>query len=81
VPKLKRLGGAQVVAIVRRHGFRVVKTRGSHVKLKREMASAPAQTLTIPLHAELATGTLLAIYRQCCRYIAEEQLHADFYSE
>jgi predicted RNA binding protein YcfA (HicA-like mRNA interferase family) len=80
VPRLRRLGGRDIVAILKRRGFKVVGTRGSHVKLRRTVGALPPQTLTIPLHNELATGTLLAIYRQCCRYIAEEDLRSDFYA-
>jgi predicted RNA binding protein YcfA (HicA-like mRNA interferase family) len=34
-PKLKRLSGAEVVAILRTFGFEVHSQRGSHVKLRR----------------------------------------------
>jgi predicted RNA binding protein YcfA (HicA-like mRNA interferase family) len=80
VPKLRPLGGADVVKLLSRHGFSVTATRGSHAKLKRT-AGGVSQTLTIPLHKELATGTLFAIYRQCCRYVPEESLRGDFYTE
>lgn len=66
---------------MKRQGFTVANTRGSHVKLQRTLKPGVRETLTIPLHAELATGTLLAIYRQCCRYVAETKLRPHFYTE
>jgi len=34
---------------------------------------------TIPLHAELDSGTLRAIVRQAGRYISEHELHQHFF--
>jgi hypothetical protein len=39
------------------------------------------QTLTIPNHRELDTGTLKAIYRQALRYVGDEELRPHFYSD
>jgi predicted RNA binding protein YcfA (HicA-like mRNA interferase family) len=62
-------------------GFHVVSTRGSHAKLRRVMASGDRQILTVPLHKSLSTGTLLAIFRQACRYIPESDLKPWFFTE
>jgi predicted RNA binding protein YcfA (HicA-like mRNA interferase family) len=78
MPKLRRLSGADVVAIVRGFGFEAVSQRGSHIKLKRAAASG-SQTLTVPAHAELDTGTLRAILRQAARFVPERDLHPHFY--
>jgi predicted RNA binding protein YcfA (HicA-like mRNA interferase family) len=78
VPRLKRLAGRDVVTILRSFEFREVATRGSHVKLRRTV-DAVHQALTIPLHRELATGTLLAIYRQSIRDVSELELRRHFY--
>ena len=78
--RLKQLSGRDVAAIFVRLGFQVVATRGSHCKLRRSLPSGERQTLTIPLHASLATGTLHAIYRQACRFIAAKDLQPHFYS-
>src|SRR5262249_41257411 len=78
--RLKTLSGRDVAAIFVRLGFQVVTTRGSHCKLRRTLRSGERQTLTIPLHASLATGTLHAIYRQASRFIAAGDLEAHFYS-
>jgi hypothetical protein len=36
--------------------------------------------LTIPLHAELDSGTLRAIFRQASRFISESELRPHFYT-
>ena len=77
---LKRLSGDDVVRILESGGFAVQSQKGSHVKLRRITAGA-AQTLTIPRHRELDTGTLRAIVRQAARFFPEEWLRSRFYSE
>ena len=62
-------------------GFEVVNTRGSHAKLRRIVADGTRQTLTLPLHDELAPGTLHVIYRQALRFVPASELHAHFFSE
>ncbi len=81
MPKLKRPSGDEVVAIFARFGFTMHVQRGSHVKLRRTGPTGTAQTLTIPKHRELDTGTLRAIIRQATRFIPEDQLWPHFYSE
>jgi hypothetical protein len=49
------------------------------VKLAREVEGS-RQVLTVPLHAELDSGTLRAIFRQASRFIAEQDLRSHFYS-
>jgi predicted RNA binding protein YcfA (HicA-like mRNA interferase family) len=61
-------------------GFEVVATRVSHAKLRRETEDGAAQILTVPLHKQLAPGTLRAIYRQACRFIPEAELRPRFFS-
>ncbi|MDC4203780.1 MAG: type II toxin-antitoxin system HicA family toxin [Candidatus Manganitrophus sp.] len=79
MPKLKRLSGDEVVAIFAHFGFAIHAQRGSHVKLRRTGPSG-RQSLTVPKHRELDSGTLRAIIRQASRFIPEEQLHPHFYS-
>ena len=78
--RLKQLSGRDVVAVLVRFGFDVVGTRGSHCKMRRTLPAGERQTLTIPLHASLAPGTLHAIYRQACRFVPEADLQPHFYS-
>lgn len=81
MPKLKRLSGSEVIKIFASLGFEQVAQRGSHVKLRRVLPDGTRQTLTIPVHDELDTGTSRAIYRQALRYIPENELQPHFYSE
>ena len=60
-------------------GFEVVSTRGSHAKLRREVPAQGVQILTVPLHKELAPGTLRAIYRQASRFVPSEELRPYFF--
>ena len=79
MPKLRRLAGRNVLTILYDFGFLQVSQRGSHVKLVREVAGT-RQVLTIPLHTELDSGTLRAIFRQVSRFISEEELRPHFYT-
>jgi predicted RNA binding protein YcfA (HicA-like mRNA interferase family) len=79
-PKLKRLSGSDIIRILELFGFSVVTQRGSHVKLRRVGNAGEKQTITIPLHSEIDTGTVKAIFRQASRYIPEDQLRRHFYT-
>jgi predicted RNA binding protein YcfA (HicA-like mRNA interferase family) len=57
--KLPVLSGADVVKILVREGFVHIRTKGSHAILRKENRVIP-----VPLHPELAKGTLLSIIRQ-----------------
>jgi predicted RNA binding protein YcfA (HicA-like mRNA interferase family) len=81
MPKLKRLSGGEVIKIFASFGFEVIARRGSHVKLRRVVPDGTKQTLTIPAHREIDTGTLKAIHRQALRYISDHELFPHFYSE
>ncbi|MGO9621463.1 MAG: type II toxin-antitoxin system HicA family toxin [Desulfobaccales bacterium] len=52
---------------LRKTGFKSVRQKGSHVSMQK----GPNKTV-IPLHNELARGTLLAILKQCG--LSKEQL-------
>lgn len=81
MPRLRRLGAREVLKILGERGFEVTRIRGSHAKLVRVLPSGERRVLTVPLHPELAPGTLQAIYRQASRFIAERDLRARFYSD
>lgn len=80
-PRLKRLSGRDVVRVLGTFGFEVVNTRGSHAKLRRIAPDGTRQTLTLPLHDELASGTLHAIYRQALRFIPTRDLQRHFFND
>jgi predicted RNA binding protein YcfA (HicA-like mRNA interferase family) len=60
VGKLPLLSGAELVSFLKKEGFTVVRQKGSHVSLRKGSFRT-----VIPLHGELAKGTLLAILKQC----------------
>ncbi len=80
MPRLRRLSGREVAAILRKFGFEPQQQRGSHLKLKR-MGPSGKQVLTVPMHAELDTGTLRAVVRQASQFIPESDLYPHVYSE
>ncbi len=80
MPKLRRLSGSELVAILDQFGFSIVAQRGSHAKLRRVLSDGTRQTLTVPIHGEIDVGTLGAIFRQASRYIPADQLRPQFYS-
>ena len=74
MPDLPRLSGAETIRILERLGFRKARQRGSHVVLRKEI-TAGSIGCVVPLHPELATGTLRGILRQA-RLSADEFLAA-----
>jgi len=58
-PRPRVLSGPDVVRALGAFGFKVVATRGSHAKLRRVRPDG-ADTITVPLHRELAPGTARA---------------------
>ena len=78
-PRLRRLSARELCQALGRFGFEVVAVRGSHAKLRRTTTDGHRQTLTIPLHRELASGALRAIFRQACRFVPEEELRRLFF--
>ena len=81
MPRLKRLGAREIVRILGRSGFEVLSTRGSHVKLARIRSTGRREILIVPMHRQLTTGTVHAIYRQASRFIPEEELRPGFFSD
>lgn len=81
MPKLRTLSGQELLQIFSTFGFQRIAQRGSHVKLRRILATGIQQTLTIVLHNELDKGSLRAIYRQPLRFVGEAELRAHFFTE
>ena len=57
--RLPVVSGAATVGALRKAGFDQVSQRGSHVKLR-----SGERTVIVPLHRELAPGTLRSVLRQ-----------------
>lgn len=62
-PKLPRVSADEVIRALERLGFVQIRQRGSHVTLKKK-TSAGDIGCVVPLHRELAIGTLRSILRQ-----------------
>lgn len=60
MPKLPVLSGAALIKTLKKAGFEEVRQRGSHVTLRKG-----EYRTVVPLHDELAPGTLLGIMKQC----------------
>jgi predicted RNA binding protein YcfA (HicA-like mRNA interferase family) len=80
MPKLRQLSGRELISIFNQFGFIVEARRGSHVKLRR-LREGARQTLTIPAHSRIDTGTLRAILRQAVAYIPEADLYPHFHTD
>jgi len=63
MPKLRRVSGKEAVRALERLGFERVRQRGSHVVLKKQTPEG-AVGCVVPLHRELAIGTIKGILRQ-----------------
>jgi predicted RNA binding protein YcfA (HicA-like mRNA interferase family) len=63
VPELPQVSGAEAIRALERLGFQRLRQRGSHVTLKRQTPEG-AIGCVVPLHRELAVGTLRGMLRQ-----------------
>lgn len=61
--KLPVLSGLEVVKALSKIGFEHVRTRGSHAIMNKQTEFGKI-TVPVPLHHELAKGTLKSILRQ-----------------
>ncbi|AEJ41802.1 YcfA family protein [Sulfobacillus acidophilus TPY] len=59
-PRLPILSGHEVVTALKRAQFIPISQRGSHLKLRHP----DGRTVIVPMHHELALGTLSSILRQ-----------------
>lgn len=61
-PKLPVVSGDDLIRVLQKLGYEAVRQRGSHVRLYPSQESDRKPT-TVPLHKELAKGTLKQILR------------------
>ena len=62
--KLPLLSGKEVIKILSKIGYEHVRTSGSHAILNKQDSVKGKITIPVPLHKELAKGTLKSIMRQ-----------------
>ena len=58
--KLLVLSGRDLIQLLQKAGFHIIRQKGSHVSMQKN-----AHKTVIPLHDELAKGTLIGILKQC----------------
>lgn len=63
MPKLPRISGREAIRALERLGYVQVRQQGSHVVLRRETPEG-ASGCVVPMHRDLAIGTLRGILRQ-----------------
>ena len=63
MPKLKRISGEEAIRRLKKFGFKQIRQRGSHVLLKKQTTEGEIGCV-VPLHNDLAVGTLRGILRQ-----------------
>jgi len=63
MPKLPVISGKELVRALKKAGFVEVRRKGSHVSLQKVTPEKTFKTV-VPLHKELAKGTLLDILHQ-----------------
>ena len=61
--KLPVISGREIVKVLTRIGFEIVGRSGSHIRLKRRR-DKELLIVIVPMHRELAKGTLRSILRQ-----------------
>ena len=63
MPRLRRVSGREAIRALEKLGFEQVRRRGSHAVLRKETTEG-AIGCVVPLHRELAIGTLRGILKQ-----------------
>ncbi len=63
MPELPSVSGQEAIHALEKFGFRRVRQRGSHVVLRSD-ESGGARGCVVPLHRELAQGTLRGVLKQ-----------------
>lgn len=61
--KVNNISGEQTIKALQKLGFKVARQRGSHVVMKKILPETTVGCV-VPMHKELASGTLLNILRQ-----------------
>lgn len=63
MPKLPVLSGKEIIKVLTRFGFTELRQKGSHVILKKYFENKEIGCV-VPLHKEVAIGTLKGILKQ-----------------
>ncbi|MFZ4797771.1 MAG: type II toxin-antitoxin system HicA family toxin [Bacteroidia bacterium] len=63
MPKMPRISGKELLKILALFDFEIIRQKGSHVVLKKKTIDGELGTV-VPMHKELAEGTLRGILKQ-----------------
>lgn len=63
MPKLRALSGREVCKILEKHGFKLIRQKGSHIIMQKRTGNTTI-TVPVPDHDELKRGALQGIIRQ-----------------
>jgi len=63
MPKLPVISGKELITALKKAGFVEVRQRGSHISLQKVTSEITYKTV-VPLHRELAKGTIIDILHQ-----------------
>ena len=82
MPKLRRLSGKQVLKILEGFGFEIYSQKGSHIRLQR-VVDGQEQRLLVAVHGSktIKPATLKSVYRDTCRFVSEQEVKEQFYSD
>ena len=76
MPKLPRTSGREVVKTLQKLGFYITRQKGSHIVLRKQLITCDIGC-SVPLHDNLAEGTLAGIIEQA-KLSNEEFINAFF---
>jgi predicted RNA binding protein YcfA (HicA-like mRNA interferase family) len=73
--KMPVISGKQLIKMMHKLGYSIVKQRGSHIKLQKK-TPAGIHSITVPQHDEIAKGTLIDILNKTSLWnqISKEEL-------
>jgi predicted RNA binding protein YcfA (HicA-like mRNA interferase family) len=71
--KLPQISGKELIKILSKFGFKVVRQRGSHVRLEKK-TNGKIIKITVPMHPNLKRGTL-------SRIIKDSKVNEDEFAE
>jgi predicted RNA binding protein YcfA (HicA-like mRNA interferase family) len=70
MPKLPLLSGKEIIKALTKMGFEEIRQKGSHVILKKKTSTGDIGCV-VPLHKEVALGTLKGILKQASVSVEE----------
>lgn len=77
MPKLRIVSGKEIISLLSKHHFSILRQKGSHVRL----IHVPSKIeVTVPLHREIDRGTLRSILRTIEPCLTQKELQGVFYT-